>query len=151
MELDHLDHEILARLGQDGRATHAAIARELGMSGPAVYARVRRMELSGVIRGYSVVTDPAALGSPLLAIVRVTTRPLVGEGDSFEAMALAEPRVVACYDVDGEDSYVLIARCASPEDLRRLLLRIRSLPQVIRTVSSIALVTVKEPGAGASK
>src|SRR4051794_5875158 len=144
MELDHLDREILSRLCRDGRATHAAIARELSLTGPAVYARGRRVENAGVIRGYAAVTDPGSLGGPLLAIVRVTTRPHVGEFDTFEAFAKAEPRVVSCYDVDGEDSYVLIVRCASPEDLRRLLLQIRSLPQVIRTVSSIALETLKE-------
>jgi Lrp/AsnC family leucine-responsive transcriptional regulator len=146
MEMDHLDHEILGRLRLDGRATHAAIARELGLTGPAVYARVRRMETSGVIRGYGVITDPAALGTPLLAIVRVTTRPHLGDGDAFEALVKSDPRVVSCYDVDGEDSYVVIVRCASPEDLRRLLVQIRSVPQVTRTVSSICLETVKEPG-----
>src|SRR4051812_41340993 len=116
MEMDYLDREILSRLCQDGRATHAAIARELGLTGPAVYARVRRMEAAGVIRGYSAITDPAALGAPLLAIVRVTTRPHVGDGDEFEALVKSDHRVVSCYDVDGEDSYVLIVRCAAPED-----------------------------------
>jgi len=146
MELDHLDHRILAFLRQDGRATHAAIARSLNLSGPAVYARVRRMEESGVIRSYSVVTDPAILGAPLQAIIRVTTRPHVAEGDTFEGFVKDEPRIVSCFDVDGEDSYVLITRCASPEDLKQLLIEIRSIPQVIRTVSSICLDTVKEQG-----
>lgn len=144
MELDHLDREILTRLCREGRATHAAIARELGLTGPAVYARVRRMEAAGVIRGYAAITDPGSLGAPLLAIVRVTTRPHVGEQDTFETLVISEPRVVACYDVDGEDSYILVVRCGSPEDLRKLLVQIRSLPQVIRTVSSIALETLKE-------
>ena len=129
---------------RDGRATHAAIARELGMTGPAVYARVHRMEQERVIRGYAIKVDRGALGTPLIALIRVTTRPRVDEIDGFERFIADEARVIDCYEVDGEDSYILRAQCASPEDLRNLIGAIRSLPQVIRTVSSIGLVTLKE-------
>lgn len=141
--LDALDLMILDHLRGDGRATHAAIARELGLTGPAVYARIKRMEDTGVIRGYRVDVDPVALGRPLLAFIRVTTRPQVGESDTFESMVGQEPRILECHDVDGEDSYLLKARCTSPVELRELLIQIRSIPHVTRTVTSIVLETVK--------
>jgi len=131
-------------LRKDGRATHAAIAKQVGLTGPAVYARVRRMESAGVIRGYRVDIDPAALGAPLLAFVRVTTRPRRGESDEFEAFVAAEPSILECHDVDGEDSFILKVRCASPANLRELLLQIRSISEVSRTVSTIALITLKD-------
>jgi len=106
------------------------------------------MENAGVIRGYRVDIDPAALGAPLLAFIRVTTQPKPGELDEFETFVALEPRIVECNDVDGEDSFVLKVRCASPSDLRDLLLKIRSISVVSRTVSSISLETLKDVDGG---
>ena len=146
MELDRVDRQILDYLQEDGRASHAAIAKQVGLTGPAVYARVRRMETSGVIKGYKVSLDHAAIGTPLVAFVRVTTRPRQGESEEFESFVAAEPHIVECHDVDGEDSFILKVRCASPAHLRELLLRIRSISEVSRTVSTIALITIKDAG-----
>ena len=145
MQLDDLDLRILSWLSRDGRATHAAIGRELGMTGPAVYARVSRLEQAGVILGYSARIEPTAIGRSLLAYIRVSTRAHADENDAFETFVLAESRIVECHDVDGEDSYILKTRCASPEDLRTLVVAIRCMPQVIRTVTSIALMSLKDP------
>lgn len=145
MQLDDLDIRIIDWLRRDGRASHAAIGRELGITGPAVYARVSRLEQSGVIRSYVAQINPKALGRPLLAFIRVSTRAHSEENDTFESFVQWESRIVECHDVDGEDSYILKVRCASPEDLRSLVVAIRSIPQVIRTVTSIALLTVKDP------
>ncbi|HVT10694.1 MAG TPA: Lrp/AsnC family transcriptional regulator [Fimbriimonadaceae bacterium] len=147
MQLDDLDQRILDLLGKDGRASHAAIGRELGMTGPAVYARVSRLEQAGLIRGYAARIDPRATGRQLLAFIRVSTRAHAEENTAFEAFVHEEERVVECHDVDGEDSYILKVRCASTEDLRSLIVVIRSLPQVIRTVTSIALKSMKDPEA----
>lgn len=144
MEPDELDRRILDLLRGDGQLGHAEIGRRVGLTGPAIHARVRRLERAGVILGYGARISEEATGRPLLGFVRVTTRPLPKETETFEAYALAEPRIAECHDVDGEDSFVLKVRCASPEDLRALLVEIRALPTVVRTVSSIALVTVKE-------
>jgi Lrp/AsnC family transcriptional regulator, leucine-responsive regulatory protein len=141
-----LDQKILAMLERNGRATHADIGRELGITGPAVFARVRRMEESGLIRGYRADIDPSKMGQPLTAFVRVTTRPIKVETDSFEPFVWSESRIVECHDVAAEDTFILKVRCASPEDLRDLLMCIRARPQVIRTASSVALAIVKEPG-----
>src|SRR4051812_31036004 len=148
MQLDDLDLRILELLSLDGRATHAAIGRDLGMTGPAVYARVSRLEQAGVIKSYAARIDPKAMGRLLLAFIRVSTRAHADENDAFEAFILSEPRIIECHDVDGEDSYILKARCESPEDLRKLVVAIRSIPQVIRTVTSITLHTIKDPEIG---
>ena len=48
------------------------LGRRVGLSSPAVAERVRRLEESGVIRGYRLEIDPAALGLPLSAYIRVS-------------------------------------------------------------------------------
>ncbi|RYG48062.1 Lrp/AsnC family transcriptional regulator [bacterium] len=140
MALDELDLAILDVLRRDARTPHAVIGREVGLTGPAVLARVRRLEESGTIRGYRAIVEEGGLR----AVVRVVTRPTPGGEAAFEQLVIAEPRVRECFDVDGEDSFVLIVRCADPADLRSLLLSLRSQPMVLRTITNIALAVVKE-------
>lgn len=148
MPLDDIDLKIISLLRQDGRLTHAAIAKEVGMTGPSVLARVRRLEEARVIRGYLAVLDPQQIGQGLAAFIRVTTAatPAVKGEDAFEAFVRREPQVLECYSVDGEDSYVLKVRTDSPATLQRLLTNIRAIRNVSRTVTTIALDTIKEIG-----
>lgn len=62
MEMDETDRRILKLLQKDGWLAHAVIAKKVGLTGPSVLARVRRLEDAGVIRGYNVLLDQAALG-----------------------------------------------------------------------------------------
>lgn len=142
--LDEIDLGILRLLQSDGRATHAALGKEVGLTGPSVYSRIKRLERAGVIRGYTALVDPGALNQALVAYLRVGTRASADEQEPFETFVLAEPRILECHDVDGEDSYLLKVRVGSPRTLRALLAEIRALPGITRTVTSIALETVKE-------
>ena len=148
-ELDEVDLEILRLLQADGRATHAAIGKIVGLTGSSVYSRVRRMEREGVIRGYTTLIDPSAVRQTLVAYMRVGTHAHADEQGPFEDFVRGEPQVLECHDVDGEDSYTLKIRTATPQTLRDLLVRIRAIPGVTRTVTSIALLTIKEPTASA--
>ena len=144
MNLDEIDLKILQLLQTDGRLSHAAIGKEIGLTGPSVYARVQRLERDGIIKGYSVLLDAEKLGQGLIAIVRVGTQAAMDESKFFEEFAIQEPQILECHDVDGEDSYILKVQTASPQSLRALLQRIRSLPGVTRTITSISLIKVKE-------
>jgi Lrp/AsnC family leucine-responsive transcriptional regulator len=138
--IDAQDQAILTLLRKDARIPHAAIGREIGLTGPAVLARIRKMEEAGTIRGYQAVVDQQGLR----AVVRVVTRPSPGGEQAFERFVTEEPRIEGCYDVDGEDSFFLTVRCADPKDLQQLLLAVRSQPTVLRTVTNIVLSVVKE-------
>ena len=140
--VDETDLAILRLLQTDGRATHAAIGKAVGLTGPSVYARIKRLERDGIIRGYTALIDPAALDQGLVAIVRVSLKASADEQEPFESIVGADPQVLECHDVDGEDSYILKVRTASPQTLRRLLADLHGIPGVTRTVSSIALETV---------
>lgn len=146
MTLDDIDLKILELLQDDGRLSHAAIGKVIDMTGPAVYARVQRLEREGVIKGYAVLLDPEKVERPLAAFVRVGTAANADFDSPFEQFVRGEPEIIECHDVDGEDSYILKVRTASPRSLRDLLARIRSIPGVTRTITSISLITIKEPG-----
>lgn len=146
MTLDDIDIKILELLQEDGRQSHAAIGKATDLTGPAVYARIQRLEREGVIKGYSVLLDAEKIGRPLAAFVRIGTIANADIDSPFEQFVLNEPQILECHDVDGEDSYILKVRTTTPRSLRDLLAKIRAIPGVTRTVTSISLITIKEPG-----
>lgn len=73
--LDDIDRELVRRLAADPRASQRRLAREINMSGPAVGERIARLERSGVIQGYTVTVDWAALGFPVLAYIPISIAP----------------------------------------------------------------------------
>ena len=144
--LDRIDRQILDLLRRDGRKSHAAIAKEVRLSGPAVHERVRKLEQSGVISGYTAVLDPDALDRSHVAFILVT----LAEGNEFVmdepivTRICAEPDVLEFHRVAGEDCYLIKARTATNKDLEELLRRIRSIRGVARTRTTIVLSTELE-------
>jgi DNA-binding Lrp family transcriptional regulator len=70
--LDDVDLALLRLLATDARASQRGLARELGMSAPAIGERIARLERTGVIRGYSVVLDWGAAGFPVVIYLAIT-------------------------------------------------------------------------------
>lgn len=144
--LDPIDRHILRLLRQDGRMAHSAIAKEVGLSGPAVHERVRKLEQRGVIGSYTAVLDPEILDRPEVAFVMVT----LSEGNEFAAddpivaRICEEPDVLEFHRIAGEDCYLIKIRTATSKDLERLLRRIRSIRGVARTRTTIVLSTELE-------
>jgi Lrp/AsnC family leucine-responsive transcriptional regulator len=134
-------------LQHDSRVAYATLGKAVGLSGPSVYARIQRLERTGTIRGYGAQLDPAALDQGLVAFIRISTQANIANDGPFERFVMTESQIVECHDVDGEDSYILKVRTSSPETLRALIAALRSLPGVTRTITSIALLTIKERGA----
>ncbi|HWD83384.1 MAG TPA: Lrp/AsnC family transcriptional regulator [Kribbella sp.] len=103
--LDSIDRAILAILQTDGRLSGADIGRKVGLSQPAVSARIQRLERSGVIAGYRAVVDPARVGLNIHAVVRVrTTHARIRE--ALELFA-SLPEVARAYRLTGEDCFLL--------------------------------------------
>jgi DNA-binding Lrp family transcriptional regulator len=73
IRLDEFDVKILQALVRDARLSNRALAREVGMSPPGVADRVGRLEAAGVIRGYRVELDYAALSRPMTVIIEVVS------------------------------------------------------------------------------
>jgi Lrp/AsnC family leucine-responsive transcriptional regulator len=117
--LDDVNVQLLDELQADPRITMSALARQVGMSAPAVTERVQRLEQAGVIKGYALLVDPAALGYPVTVFVRV--RITTGRLDRFSAYLATVPEVVEGYRITGEDCYLLKVHIPSLDDLAELL------------------------------
>jgi Lrp/AsnC family transcriptional regulator, leucine-responsive regulatory protein len=144
--LDAIDRKILRLLREDGRISHASIAKAVGLSGPAVHDRVRKLEERGVIAGYTAVLDPIALERSHVAFIMVT----LSEGSEFAmdepivARICEEDDVLEFHRIAGQDCYMLKVRTATNKELERLLRRIRSIRGVARTRTTIVLSTELE-------
>jgi Lrp/AsnC family transcriptional regulator, leucine-responsive regulatory protein len=103
LDLDTYDSRILAELQRDARVSMSALGRRVHLSQPAVTERVRKLELSGVIKGYHAVVDAQALGYGIRAMVRV------GRCDYATVVKRIEqsPEVVNAFNLTGEDSWIL--------------------------------------------
>jgi Lrp/AsnC family leucine-responsive transcriptional regulator len=144
--LDAIDRRILRLLREDGRMSHAAIAKTVGLSGPAVHDRVRKLEAAGIVSGYTAVLDPVALDRSHVAFVMVT----LSDGSEFAidepivARICEEPDVLEFHRIAGQDCYLIKVRTATNKDLEQLLRRIRTIRGVARTRTTIVLSTELE-------
>jgi Lrp/AsnC family transcriptional regulator, leucine-responsive regulatory protein len=116
---DATNVELLRLLSDDPRMGISELARRVGMSAPAVRERLARLEEAGVIAGYGLLIDPAALGYPICAFVRV--RPSPGQLSKVAELAKATPQVVECHRVTGEDCFILKVYLPALDDLDEVL------------------------------
>jgi len=116
---DSRNVRILALLQTDPRMSISELARRVGMSAPATRERIQRMEEAGVIRGCRLEIDPAALGYPIAAFVRI--RPMPGKLPKVAELAASLPQVVECHRITGEDCFMLKVRLDSLDNLDVIL------------------------------
>jgi Lrp/AsnC family leucine-responsive transcriptional regulator len=142
--VDEIDHQLVQLLQENGRATQLQLAREVGLSQPAVAERIRKLEARGVIRGYTARVDAVALGKDVLAFVGVSLEhPKHFEPFTTRVLGLTE--VLECHRVAGEDSFLLKVRTENTRALDELLVKtLRMIPGVTRTQTTIALASIKE-------
>jgi Lrp/AsnC family leucine-responsive transcriptional regulator len=138
--VDDIDLQLVAALVADARTSYAELARTVGLSGPSVHERVRRLERSGVIRGYSADVDPHAVGLGVTALVGILQREGVEQDDLADALAqVAE--VEDCWFVAGEEAFVVKVRVADVDALEHTLGVLRRTPGVARTRTTVVLST----------
>lgn len=149
--IDGTDRTLLGLLSEDARRPYAELGNEVHLSAPAVHARVKKLEQSGAIRGYTIRVDAERLGKSVCSFIRIL---LTGGLCEKAATALeAFPEIEECYSVAGEDCILVKARTATPLELQELLQKIGRIPGFGRTVTTIVLRTHFEraPLAGPSK
>ncbi|NRR30338.1 Lrp/AsnC family transcriptional regulator [Oxalobacteraceae bacterium] len=131
-EIDAIDRRILRELRQDGRLSNTKLAEKIGLSTTPCWNRVRALEDSGVIEGYTALLSQKALGLPDTVIIEVTLdRHDDDIFESFGTALAALPEVMEAYLLTGEYDYLIkvaVAGTAGYEEfLRRKLYKIPGL------------------------
>jgi Lrp/AsnC family leucine-responsive transcriptional regulator len=108
VELDDIDRQLISLLQQDARQSFAALAEAVGLTTTPLRARVERLEASGVIRGYHADINPALVGYPIVAFVRITMK---DHGRKMHQALVARIKklesVIELHHVAGEEDLVL--------------------------------------------
>jgi Lrp/AsnC family transcriptional regulator, leucine-responsive regulatory protein len=123
VDMDALDHRILALLLRDGRTPASQIADQVGLSRPAVADRIEKLERQGVIRGTTVVVEPSALGRGVTAFI-------AARGATLEVHTVA-----------GDDCYLLKVRTDSIGSLNALVAKLTTPPLSLATRTTIVMQT----------
>jgi len=141
-KLDAVDYKIIDLLEEDCRLSYNKIAAKIGVSVGTAYNRIKDLESKGLLRGYSLIVDSAKLGYSLTAVIFVQA---LGEHLVAMEQKIAKwDSVVAVYDVTGEFDAVVIAKFKERSSLSAFIKQLAAEPYVKRTVTSVALNTVKE-------
>ena len=150
--IDETDRKLVELLQADAHRSNQELAQEVGLTASSVFERVKKLEQRGIILGYGARVDAAKLGKPLLAFVRISLG--AGREESYSEtlgkvseICAAEPDILECHDVAGEDCLVLKLRAEGPKELQRLLAAVRDRAGIARSVTSIVLSTLKESSA----
>ena len=141
IELDHTDHAILDALRSDGGMNAKQVGDAVGLSQPAAYRRIRRLEADGVITGRALIVDAAKLGYGVTVFLGVK---LAARGRSamadFERAVISIPEVQLVQQVIGVHDYRLRIIAQDLSDFERILRRrIMTLPGVGDVESNVLL------------
>lgn len=117
--LDPVAWKIFAALQENARFSFSELGRRVGLSGPAVAERVRRLEEAGVIRGYRVDVGFESLGLTIAALIRVSA--LEEKCAGLKSCAAGLPEVLECHHVTGTDSFVLKVVATSVRHLESVI------------------------------
>lgn len=106
--LDETDIRILNILQRDGRITNADLAKEVGLSAPSVLQRVRQLEHSGFIRGYTALLNAEKIGKRVLIWAQVSLALHQDQPIERFIKAIRQiPEVMECYHVSGEYDFLI--------------------------------------------
>ncbi|MCA0857125.1 Lrp/AsnC family transcriptional regulator [Phaeobacter italicus] len=148
MALDDIDHALLRALGRDATQSAGALGRELGLSQPATWRRIRRLQDAGIIRGRKLDLDAGKLGFGVTVFlgIKLATKGRVSLED-FERAVSAIPEVQTVEHVLGMYDYRLRVTARDIADFERVLRRrIMTLPGVGNVDANVLLSEERRPG-----
>ncbi|HEX5534949.1 MAG TPA: Lrp/AsnC family transcriptional regulator [Actinomycetales bacterium] len=138
MRLDDVDRRIVAELVADARQSYADIGSRVNLSAPAVKRRVDRMRADGVLRGFTALVDPDALGWTVEAFVELFCEGRVPPAQ-IRKMLVDIPEVQAAFTVTGDADALLNIRARDMAHFERVLETVRERNLVRQTRSTVVL------------
>jgi Lrp/AsnC family leucine-responsive transcriptional regulator len=147
-DLDGFDKKILDELSVEGRVSVTELARRIGLSKSPTQARLKRLEDTGIIRGYQALFDPIRLGRDHVAFVEVKLSDTRESAlAAFNTAVMRVPEIEQCHLIAGAFDYLLKVRTSGMIGYRAVLAdKISTLPHVANTSTYVAMQAVKEEG-----
>ncbi|NHJ32715.1 MAG: Lrp/AsnC family transcriptional regulator [Asgard group archaeon] len=140
--MDDIDRKIIRLLQEDSRKSFNKIADNLGIAVGTAYNRVKNMEDSGILKGYTIMLDSAKLGYNLTALILIQA-----EGrylPEVEKDLAKIDEIISIYDVTGDYDIAVIARFKDRSSLNNFIKSTLKMAHVTKTVTNVVLNVVKE-------
>lgn len=138
--MDSIDFKLISILQQNARIPLKQLAEQVFLSSPATAARLEKLEIEGIIKGYSAQIDLKKLGYPIIAFVKLDILP--DQKPTFYPFIQAHPNVLECNCITGNYSMLLKVAFQSTEALDEF---IGNLQAFGRTETQIAFSTPQQP------
>lgn len=138
--MDEIDTKLLHALAENANLSASDLVQTLNLSVPAINKRIAKLKASGAIARYTILTDSAQIGKPLIAYVLV----LLGRFSQIDELMNfvgSEPDILECYAVTGEYDFVLKICAANIKSLESKLLQLKRNKGVAK---SYTILTLKE-------
>ena len=121
-QLDRLDLKIITALLREGRISKVQLSEQVGLSATPCWERIKKLEKSGIVRGYHADIDLSRLANISYFRVEITLNNYsMATANRFEKMVKAMPEVIECEAVLGGLDYVLKIAAASTESYREIM------------------------------
>mgnify|MGYP000926778413 CR=1 FL=1 len=147
-DLDAIDWKILKELQADGRMTNVELSRRVGISAPPCLRRVKRLEETGIIRGYRALLNTRELGLGVVAFCLVG----LNHQSDAELKAFAErtrkwPIVRRSWMVSGESDFILHCVASDLSEFQTFVIEdLTSSPNVDTVRTALTIRQVKDEG-----
>ena len=145
--MDSFDVKILNIIQHNNRLSTEKLAAQIGLSPSAVQRRLKRLREDGIIEAEVAIVSPEAAGRGLTAIVGVIIdkeRPLSLALTEFNSLILNTPEVMQCYDVTGEDDFIVVITARDMQEYEAVSRKLfMENPNVRRYKSSLVVRRVK--------
>jgi len=146
IKIDATDKKILEILQANSNITNAQLAKEIGLSPAPTLERVNKLEMSGVIRSYHAVIDPASVGLGVSTFVMASLKGHNKDNiEKFIAAIKKIPEIVECHHVTGAGDFILKIVCVDIAAYQQLMLeRVSNIDVVDSLQSMVILSTFKD-------
>ncbi len=143
--LDNIDKELLRILQGNARISNAELARRVELSPSGLQKRLRRLETHGYIERYAAIINRHKIGYEMMVIVHISLRRHVASGfEAFRKAIVQLPEVLECYNLTGEDDYILKVIVKDVPHLENFLLRqLTAMPAVDKVRTGLVLNEIK--------
>ena len=142
--MDEIDRQILTLLARNARLSVKEIAQQVALTSPAVSSRIRKLEKSRVIAGYTVLLHQPEARSQVDALISLSAAPNVRE--QLVQLMRSRPEVLQCYHVTGDYSFLIKVRCPDMSTLEHLITAFQKLGQTSTQIILSVPVDRTEPG-----
>ena len=140
--IDNKDQKIIEILRFSGREPASSISEKIGISVPTAIDRIKKLQESGVIKGFKAIVDSKKMGLDVSAIITIISESS-SKYSGFIERAKKELDIDKCFTTTGNGSHVLLINTRNTKSLEKLLRNIQQWPGVSRTETQIILSSYK--------